>query len=77
MTYDAPSRLAGEVRLRFRSISALARAAGWSYATTYRAVTGTRDLTQTEIRTLIRLLNLTEPVDIVRIFALTEEEHTT
>lgn len=77
MTYDAPSRLADAVRLRFRSISALARAAGWSYATAYRVVTGTRDLTQTEIRTLIRLLNLTEPADIVRIFALTEEEHTT
>lgn len=65
------------VRLKYRSISAFARAAGWSYATTYRAVTEARALTLPEMRTMIRLLGLTDPGEIVRLFHLTEEEHTT
>lgn len=75
--YNKKSPLESTVLTRFGSISALARATGWSYATTHRIVTGARDLTQTEMRTLIRLLGLTDPAEIVRLFRLAEEDHTT
>lgn len=67
-----PKTLSEAVLLRYRSISAFARAAGWSYATTYRAVTGSRALTLPEMQTMIRLLGMTDPAEIVRLFQLIE-----
>ena len=75
--YDKKSPLESAVLTRFGSISAMARTTGWSYTTTYRIVTEARDLTQTEMRDLIRLLGLTDPAEIVRLFGLLGEEHTT
>lgn len=59
------------VLLNYRSISAFARATGWSYATTYRVVTGVRDPTLPELRTIIRLLEIRDPEAIVQLFHLT------
>lgn len=66
------------VILKYHSISAFARAAYWSIPKASRVANESQHLTAPEIRHLIRLLELKDPEEIVRLFRLIEEEeHTT
>lgn len=62
--------LQGLVLGQYRTISAFARAIGWSYSKAYRIINGKQLPDSSDIQEFCRAVNLTDPGRIARIFSL-------
>jgi hypothetical protein len=62
--------LRGVVMNQYRTITAFARAIGWSYSKAYRIINGKQIPDSTDIQEFCRTVGLTDPGRIARIFSL-------